>query len=46
LESLHQEVGDARFAAGKYVEAARVMDEMTTGDNFADFLTLPAYEML
>jgi malate synthase len=46
LESLHQEVGDARFAAGKYVEAARVMDEMTTGDDFADFLTLPAYEML
>ena len=46
LESLRQEVGDARFGAGKYVEAARVMDEMTTGDGFADFLTLPAYEML
>ena len=46
LEFLRKEVGEARFSAGKFVEAAQVMDEMTTGDGFADFLTLPAYEML
>lgn len=31
---------------GKYEEAARILDELVLGQEFAEFLTLPAYERL
>jgi len=38
-------LGDEAYAAGKYAEAARMFDEMCTGD-YVEFLTLPAYEWI
>ena len=38
-------VGDDAWNAGKYTEAAKMFDEMCTGD-YVEFLTLPAYDWL
>lgn len=37
-------VGEARYAAGHYEEAAALFLDMVTAEDFEDFLTLPAYE--
>jgi malate synthase len=42
LEKVKQLLGPA-YAAGKYEEAAQLFAELTTSDDFVDFLTLPAY---
>ncbi|WP_373566119.1 hypothetical protein, partial [Klebsiella pneumoniae] len=34
------------FNAGRYAEAARLMERITTQDEVIDFLTLPGYELL
>lgn len=46
LEAVHREIGEARWAAGKYTEAAAMLDALTADENFAEFLTLPAYEAI
>jgi malate synthase len=46
LEAVHQEIGEVRWAAGKYQEAAVMFDQLTAADDFAEFLTLPAYEVI
>ena len=46
LQVVRGEVGEARYRDGKFREAAELMDRLTTGDDLADFLTLPAYEIL
>ncbi len=46
LERVRQNVGAAAFAAGRYEEAAQLFAGLTTDDDFAEFLTLPAYERL
>ena len=46
MQVIRQEVGDARFAAGRFDEAARLMDQITTSDELIDFLTLPGYRLL
>ena len=38
-------LGEAAWKAGRYEEAARLFDEITTGD-YVEFLTLPGYEKL
>ena len=38
-------VGPVAWTAGKYVEAARLFDDMCTGE-YVEFLTLPAYEWM
>ena len=38
--------GDEAYAAGHYDEAAALFDHLTASDDFADFLTLPAYARL
>jgi len=43
---VREEVGEARFNAGRYEEAARLMERITTQDELIDFLTLPGYELL
>ncbi len=45
LVKIKELLGD-EYAAGKYEEAARLFDAITTSDNFVDFLTLPGYEHL
>ena len=38
-------VGDDAWSAGKYEDAARLFDRLTTGD-YVEFLTLPAYDLI
>lgn len=38
--------GDAHFSTGKYDVAAKLLDQLVTDNNFQDFLTIPAYELL
>jgi malate synthase len=36
-------VGADAYAAGRYAEGARLFEEITTSDDYVEFLTLPAY---
>jgi len=44
MAKIKAEVGEHRFAAGKYAEAARLFGAMSLAPEFEEFLTLPAYE--
>jgi malate synthase len=44
MDAIREEVGAERFESGKFQLAAQLFDEMIRGDEFIDFLTLPAYE--
>jgi malate synthase len=46
LDKIKSIVGESQFAKGKYDEAAALFDELTTNDQFAEFLTLRGYEKL
>ena len=46
MQVIKQEVGEARFNAGQFDEAATIMDRFTTSEELVDFLTLPAYDYL
>jgi malate synthase len=46
LDRIHDEVGPARLAAGVFPTAARLLERMTKQEDFDEFLTLPAYELL
>ena len=39
-------LGAAAYAAGKYAEGAQLFERITTDDNYVEFLTLPAYELI
>jgi malate synthase len=39
-------VGAEAYAAGKYVEGAKLFGEITASDDYVEFLTLPAYRAL
>ena len=44
LAKVREMLGEQQYAAGKYEEAAKMFEQLTLDDKFADFLTLPAYE--
>lgn len=46
LDKIREQVGESRFKKGHYGLAARLLDEITSSDEFVDFLTLVAYEYL
>lgn len=46
LDTIKQEVGDARYAAGRFEQTADLFFELSTADEFANFLTLPSYPLL
>lgn len=46
LEKIKDIVGAEQFASGKYDLAAKIVDNITTSDDFVEFLTLPAYREL
>lgn len=46
MDAIKAEVGEARYAGGKYEAAARLFDEFTANGELAEFLTLAAYEQL
>ncbi|APV49286.1 malate synthase A [Betaproteobacteria bacterium GR16-43] len=39
-------VGAEAYAAGKYEEGAKLFEEITTSDDYVEFLTLPAYRAI
>ena len=39
-------LGAEGWAAGRYEDAARLFEEITTSDDYVEFLTLPGYEWL
>jgi malate synthase len=46
LDRIHDEVGPARLATGVFPTAARLFERMTKQEEFDEFLTMPAYEIL
>jgi malate synthase len=46
LDRIHDEVGAARLTHGVFPTAARLFEQMTKAEEFDEFLTLPAYELL
>jgi malate synthase len=43
---IRTEVGDAAYASGRYEDARKLFGQVALADDFADFLTLPAYDLL
>ena len=37
---------EAAWKAGKYEQAAELFAKITTDDNYVEFLTLPAYDLI
>ncbi|MDD1792745.1 malate synthase A [Enterovibrio sp. ZSDZ42] len=46
MSVLRNELGEEVFNQGKYQQAASMMEQLTTSDDLADFLTLSGYELL
>ncbi|MEO6035016.1 MAG: malate synthase A [Verrucomicrobiota bacterium] len=46
LIRIEKEVGTERFKKGRFTDAIRLFSEMSKSEKFAEFLTLPAYELL
>src|SRR5437870_10483864 len=46
LAKIKTQMGEKRFANGKFDVARELFDRITTDDEFAEFLTLPGYEKL
>jgi malate synthase len=46
LPAIREVLGEAGWRAGRYEDAARLFEEITTRDEYTEFLTLPAYEQL
>jgi malate synthase len=46
MGSLRDSLSGARFDAGRFKEARGLFEELATSESLADFLTLPAYEVL
>jgi malate synthase len=46
LAAIRARVGDEAFAAGRFDDARRLFERVTLIDEFVEFLTVPAYEMI
>ena len=46
MDKIRAEVGDEVWEEGRPDETRRVFEQVALGDEFPDFLTLPAYELL
>jgi len=46
LATIRKQVGDSQYQESHYALAAELLDKITTSDEFAEFLTLVAYEHL
>ena len=46
LPRIRNLLGPEGWGAGKYEDAARLFEEITTRDEYTEFLTLPAYELI
>jgi malate synthase len=46
LEKIKQEIGEEAFNRGRFTEAVKLFDRLILDEEFAEFLTLPGYELL
>jgi malate synthase len=46
LMKVKEIVGEVAFAAGTYQQAAKLFDDLTANEEFVEFLTLSAYDMI
>ena len=46
MAKVQGEVGEAAFAGGRFPEAVKLFKQMSLAPDFAEFLTLPAYQMI
>ncbi|MGH8679222.1 MAG: hypothetical protein ACREUQ_12850, partial [Burkholderiales bacterium] len=46
LEKVRKILGDKGYANGKYQEAATMFEQLTLAEDFAEFMTLPAYDYI
>ena len=46
LPKVKDYLGDAAYAAGKYEQAAKLFEKLTSDDKYVEFLTLPAYGLI
>jgi malate synthase len=46
LAAIRAEVGDAAYDAGRYEDAWKLFEKVGLGEEFVEFLTLPAYELI
>jgi len=46
LAKLRQAYGDELYGRGRFEEARRIFDQVALSDQFVEFLTLPAYELI
>ncbi len=46
VEVVKQEIGEQRYQAGRFEEAAQLMAKLTTSDELTNFLTIPGYDYL
>ena len=46
LRSIREDIGEDAFEKGRYEEAGRLLADVTQRDEFVEFLTLPAYELI
>jgi malate synthase len=46
MQRVRREVGDARFASGRFGEARDLFARLSTAPKFEDFLTISAYDLL
>ena len=46
LEKIREYIGDEAYQNGKFDAAITLFDTLVKSDNFIDFLTLPAYDMI
>ncbi|WP_260259726.1 malate synthase A [Vibrio intestinalis] len=46
IEVVKQEIGEQRYRAGRFTEAADLMAKLTTSDELTNFLTVPGYDYL
>ena len=46
LNKIANYVGEEAFSNGRFAEAISLFDQLVKNDDFIDFLTLPAYELI
>ena len=46
MKVIASELDEERFSQGRFDDAARLMEQITTSDELIDFLTLPGYRLL
>lgn len=46
LEKIKQEMGELAYENGRFAEAVELFDQLILNDEFAEFLTLPGYQLI